>query len=194
MKIWKAILATLVIFAAGMFAGGLVAKRVIGQKPPPIPAPPVDMQQRFYGKLKKELALTADQTNRLDKIFVEGNARVKIIWDLMAPELQKERDEVFENIRAVLTPEQREKFEKLAKERPRKPDGDGRRGPKPGETNRSKEPRPAARRRPDAERRSLTWRVWFLFDTAETGRAQRFDVEGVTLRPSRLGGAESAFP
>jgi Spy/CpxP family protein refolding chaperone len=142
-KTWKAILATLVIFAAGMFAGGLVTKRVFPQKPPPIPAPPVDMQQRFYQKLKKELDLTAEQTNRLDKIFVEGNARVKIIWDLMAPELQKERQEVFENIRAVLTPEQREKFEKLAKERPHKSDGDaGRRAPKPGETNRNKGPRP----------------------------------------------------
>jgi Spy/CpxP family protein refolding chaperone len=143
-KLWKAILATLVIFAAGMFAGGMVAKKIIPQKPLPMPAPPVDMQQRFYQKLKRELELTADQTNRLDKIFVEGNARVKIIWDLMAPELQKERQEVYENIRAALTPEQREKFERLIKERsPRKPDSDGsRRGPKPGETNRTKEPRP----------------------------------------------------
>jgi Spy/CpxP family protein refolding chaperone len=143
-KIWKAILATLVIFAAGMFAGGMVAKKVIPPKPLPMPAPPVDMQQRFYQKLKKELELTADQTNRLDKIFVEGNARVKIIWDLMAPELQKERQEVYENIRAVLNPQQREKFEQLTKERPpRRPDSDGqRRGPKPGETNRSKGPKP----------------------------------------------------
>lgn len=139
MKIWKVILATLVIFAAGMFAGGLVAKRLLPPKPLPIAAPPVDMQQRFYQKLKKELALTAEQTNRLDKIFVEGNARVKIVWDLMAPELQKERQEVYENIRAVLNPEQREKFEKLTKERSRRPDSDGgRRGPKPGETNRNK--------------------------------------------------------
>lgn len=139
MKIWKVILATLVIFAAGMFAGGLVAKRLLPPKPLPIAAPPVDMQQRFYQKLKKELALTAEQTNRLDKIFVEGNARVKIVWDLMAPELQKERQEVYENIRAVLNPEQREKFEKLTKERSRRPDSDsGRRGSKPGETNRNK--------------------------------------------------------
>lgn len=144
MKIWKAILATLVIFAAGMFAGGLVAKKVLPPKPLPVAAPPVDMQQRFYQKLKKELELTADQTNRLDKIFVEGNARVKIIWDLMAPELQKERQEVYENIRAVLNPPQREKFEQLTKERPpRRPDSDGsRRGPKSGETNRSKGPKP----------------------------------------------------
>ena len=143
MKIWKAILATLVIFAAGMFAGGLVAKKVLPKKPLPIPAPPVDMQQRFYQRLKKELQLTADQTNRIDKIFIEGNASVKIIWDLMAPELQKERQVVYDNIRGVLNPEQREKFEQLIKERPqRKPDFDGsRRGPKPGETNRNREPR-----------------------------------------------------
>jgi Spy/CpxP family protein refolding chaperone len=126
-KIWKVILATVVIFAAGAFAGGLLVRTFLPPPPPPPkqPVPPVISQQRFQEKLKRELQLTADQTNRIDKIFGESNARIKIIWDLLNPEMQKERQEVYENIRAILTSEQRDKFEQLLKQSHRP---DGRRG------------------------------------------------------------------
>jgi len=136
-KIWKVILATVVIFAAGMFAG-VVAGRKTQPPPPPAakePIPPISSQQRFYGRLKKELQLTPEQTNRIDKIFAEGYEQVKLIWDLLNPELQKHRQEVYDKVRVALTPEQREKFEKLIKERPsmRKPDdGQRSRSPKQG--------------------------------------------------------------
>lgn len=116
MKIWKVILATLVIFAAGAFTGVVVTKarapKVLPAEPP---VPPVLGQQRFQHKLKKELELTGDVTNRIDKIFADSNARIKIIWDLLNPEMQKELKEVRDNIRAELTPEQREKFEQMLK-------------------------------------------------------------------------------
>jgi hypothetical protein len=122
-KIWKVILATVVIFAAGALAGGLLVKTLT---PPPLPPkPPISpiiSQQRFQDKLKRELQLSADQTNRIDKIFHESNARIKILWDLVGPEMQKERQEVYENIRAILNAEQREKFEQLLKQSHR-PDG-----------------------------------------------------------------------
>ena len=75
------------------------------------------VQRRFQEKLKRELELTADQTNRMDKIFHESNARIKILWDLVGPEMQKERQDVYDNLRAMLTPEQRYKFEQLLKQR-----------------------------------------------------------------------------
>ena len=129
MKIWKVILATIVIFAAGAFAGGIFVKTLTPAPPPPKPpAPPVLSQQRFQEKLKRELLLSADQTNRIDKIFGESNARIKILWDLVGPEMQKERQEVRESIRAILTPEQRDAFEKLLKEPPHRPDGQRRSG------------------------------------------------------------------
>lgn len=136
MKIWKVILATVVIFAAGMFAGGLL----VNNTRPPQFFP----QQFFQARLKKELQLTADQTNRLDKIFVESNARRKTLMDLIEPEMKKERREVHEEIRAILTSEQREKFEQLLKQPPpHRPDG-SRRGPRPGtnSTNNVKLPPP----------------------------------------------------
>lgn len=131
MKIWKVILATIVIFAAGAFAGGMFVKsrvRIVEAVKPPIP--PILAQQRFQARLKKELALEGDQTNRIDKIFAESNARIDIIWKLLGPEMQKELREVHENIRAELTPVQREKFEQLLKQSHRS-EGQ-RRGPKPG--------------------------------------------------------------
>jgi Spy/CpxP family protein refolding chaperone len=143
-KIWKVILATLVIFAAGMFAGGIAVNKFRPAPPPPKPpVPPILSQHRFQEKLKKELQLTADQTNRIDRIFAESNARIKIIWDLLGPEMQKERKEVYESIRAELTPEQREKFEQLLKEPPRRPDGQ-RRGSHPG-TNQTNTASPAVK-------------------------------------------------
>ena len=129
MKIWKVILATLVIFAAGMLAGGLLVDNV--RKPLTQPAKQGTTgflpQQFFRDRLKKELQLTADQTNRLDKIFTESNARRKLLTDLIDPEMKKERQEVHDEIRAILTSEQREKFEQLLKQPPpHRPDGRGR--------------------------------------------------------------------
>ena len=54
----------------------------------------------------------------------------EILWDLIGPEMQKERQEVYGSIRGELTPEQREKFEQLLKHPPYR--GDGRRGPRGG--------------------------------------------------------------
>lgn len=128
MKIWKIILATVVIFIAGAFAGGMFVKsRTVIPAVPPQPIPPILAQQHFQQKLKRELQLTGDVTNRIDKIFAESNARIKLIWDLLNPEMQKELKEVRDSIRAELTTEQKEKFEELLKQS-RRPDG--RRGPR----------------------------------------------------------------
>lgn len=135
MKLWKVILATIVIFAAGALAGGMLVKTFTPLVPPPNPpVPPILSQQRFQEKLKRELQLTADQTNRIDKIFHESNARIKILWELVGPEMQKERQEVRESIRALLASEQRDKFEQLLKEPPHRSDrSDGqRRGSRTG--------------------------------------------------------------
>lgn len=130
MKIWKVILATIVIFIAGAFAGGMVVKsRTVVPPAPQPPVPPILAQQRFQQKLKRELQLTGDVTNRIDKIFAESNPRIKIIWDLLNPEMQKELKDVRDSIRAELTPEQREKFEQMLKQSHRP---DGRRGPRGG--------------------------------------------------------------
>jgi hypothetical protein len=141
-KIWKVILATVVIFAAGVLAGGLVMKQILPKpQPPKPPVPGILSQQRFQSRLKEKLHLTPEQTNRIDRIFAESNERVRILWGLIGPELQKELQAVRESIRAELTPEQKEKFEHLLK-RPERPEKSEARHGRAG-TNRSDSPAPA---------------------------------------------------
>ena len=121
MKIWKVILATIVIFVAGAFAGGMLVK--LSRPKPETPPPPFLTQQFFKERLKKELHLTADQTNRIDKIFSDSGANMKILWDLIGPEVEAEKREVRDKIRKELTAEQREKFEQLLKQPPHRPEG-----------------------------------------------------------------------
>ena len=137
MKAWKVILATLVIFAAGLVTGSFLAK---GSKPllptqpiRPDPAPPVPwiVQERFLQTLQRELSLTAEQTARLKAVFADSRERMHILMDLINPELQAEKREVAERIRGELTPEQLIKFEQLLKHPHSRPGeaSDGRRRP-----------------------------------------------------------------
>lgn len=121
MKIWKVILATLVIFAAGAFTGALVVKST---QPTPvkefISLPGQMFQGRVLEQMKKELNLTPEQNRRMEEIFSENHKRMKILWDLINPEVQAELKEVRDKVRAELTPEQRTKFEEMLKHPPQR--------------------------------------------------------------------------
>ena len=128
MKIWKVILATLVIFSAGLLAGGLVVKSF---QPPVQPVrqtnavPERWMQRMLLERMKAELSLTADQKQHIEKIFADSQGRMSELWDIINPEIQTELREVREKIRAELKPEQSEKFEQLLKRPPqRRSDGE----------------------------------------------------------------------
>ena len=133
MKVWKVIIATLVIFAAGFVTGGLLVKQKKTVPPSPQPPPvarveppnPMLMQQRFLEhRMKRELNLSPEQTGRIEKIFAESGERIRVLMDLIGPELHGELVDVRDKIRSELDPEQREKFEQLLKQRR----GDGRKG------------------------------------------------------------------
>jgi hypothetical protein len=136
---WKVILATLVIYSAGLVTGGLLVRQGAPpfRRPPPPPGPglqqalPPILQQRFLERMKVELALTSDQYQRLERLFAESRERTRIIMDLVRPELQGEVRAMREKIMAELTPEQRRQFEDFM--RRGRPPGEGpgplRRGP-----------------------------------------------------------------
>jgi Spy/CpxP family protein refolding chaperone len=120
-NIWKVIFSTLVIFAAGLATGSFLSRESKPQQQPvlrPEPAPPVPawiVQQRFLQTLKRELDLNPDQVKRLDSVFEDSRQRMRILMELINPELQAEKREVADKIRAELTPDQRVKFEQLLK-------------------------------------------------------------------------------
>jgi hypothetical protein len=130
---WKVILATIVIYGAGVMSGGLLVNRVdhsrfrpqhrpdfpalsvnsntaiSGQSPmvPRSPRPPDFMSRPFLQQLDEELHLKPDQHEAIQKIIDEGQ-------NLMRKTTTDTRLE----IRDVLTQAQRDKFDDLVKRPP----------------------------------------------------------------------------
>ncbi len=118
MSTWKVILATLVIFSAGLFTGALLVKQMT--PPAPVPSPQfgrIEMLRR----LSRILSLTPEQNERLDTIMRESQERTKVYWELLEPELRTEFRKTRDEIREVLTPEQRKEFDERLKQRQRWP-------------------------------------------------------------------------
>lgn len=111
---WKVILATLVIYGAGVMTGGLLVNLTAKSKPrAPLPPQPIINIQRpeFLRRLDRQLALTQEQFETIEEIINESNDRTKALWEPIAPALKAELREVHDKIRAVLTADQRKKFE-----------------------------------------------------------------------------------
>lgn len=146
--------------------------------------------------MKREMQLSPEQTEKLEKIFTESRERIKIIWNLLGPELHTEHRKVLEEIRAELNDQQKKKLEELLKRRageiPTRPAADVIRpantapaarpstpipAPPTPATKRRPIPRPSARRRltrsggPPACRRAVASRP------ADGGVVSRWGVE-----------------
>ena len=149
MKIWKVILASLVIFAAGILTGAVMNRfyhhphRFLPLREPLVvaPAPGVNsnsnreprlnlpfgrppgrsLAKEFLERLDKELKLDGDQHKRVEKILNESQKHTKEIWEKIAPEMREEMKKSREQIREVLTPEQNTRMDELLKLAPKPP-------------------------------------------------------------------------
>jgi Spy/CpxP family protein refolding chaperone len=146
---WKVILATVVIFGAGVLTGGLLVDYIAhshsknphrpqanaGAHPPTnniapahwpeIPPPRLAeiMGKRFVQQLNDTLQLTPEQRVKIEKIIADGQDRNHELWTNVAPKMRAVMQEVNQQIRAELTPEQLKPFEELLKHPPRRPSG-----------------------------------------------------------------------
>jgi hypothetical protein len=125
-NVWKIILATLVIYSAGLLMGGLLVKQTQPPRPvprsfePPVPGPEFVRQPKiFLERLDREVHLTPEQRRRLEIIFQESHERTRILMSLINPEMQAEFKDVREKIKAELRPDQWVRFEQLMRLRPR---------------------------------------------------------------------------
>ncbi len=150
---WNVVLATVVIFGAGVVTGGLVVSHAdqtlqnrpnrqhfVPLWPPPgrmVQGPPegrasLDRQTtEFLFSVSRELGLSAEQSNHIEQIVREGQELTRATWAKVLPELRKEMDDVREKVRAELTSEQRDRFDELLRQRQRRrpdemPGGPGR--------------------------------------------------------------------
>ena len=117
----------MVIFGAGVITGGLLVHRTGGVKKvrPIKPATtnavtqnvtPSQMQRmEFLVRANRELELTPEQRERIERILKEGQERTRQIWETVGPDMRKELQLVRERIKVELTPEQRRRFEELMK-------------------------------------------------------------------------------
>ena len=143
MNSWKIILAIVVIFGAGALTGGLLVNyaelphpkdvqrpsdegnpqpqannRDYDQPRPqdlPKPRPPEMLGKQFVQQLDKSLHLTQEQRAAIAKIVADGQERNREIWTNVAPQMHKMLQDVRQQIREQLAPEQRKQFEELLK-------------------------------------------------------------------------------
>jgi hypothetical protein len=143
---WKVILATVVIFGAGVFTGGLLVNCIDHphsknahhaqanadthppenhDQPRPQDIPPPRLAERmgkqFVQQLNDTLRLTPEQRVKIEKIIADGQERNHEIWTNTAPKMRAVMQEVNQQIRAELTPEQLKPFEEMLKHPPRRP-------------------------------------------------------------------------
>ena len=149
MNTWKVILATLVIFVAGIVTGGLLLnytnnpahrarKQVQSENPRKsqtpaqmapnaareirVPLPPnILLRKDFLERMNRELKLSPEQHERIEKIIGEGQDRIKDHCKRIEPEVKAELAETREKISAELTPAQQCLFTELLKQRPGNP-------------------------------------------------------------------------
>jgi Spy/CpxP family protein refolding chaperone len=70
-----------------------------------------ERRERYRAQLKAELGLTDDQQKRVDEIVAALRAKYRAIEEQSGPQIDAARQQARNEIRAVLTPEQRPKFE-----------------------------------------------------------------------------------
>jgi hypothetical protein len=137
---WKVILATVVIFGAGVMTGGLLVNYVdhshhshrppesAQQRPPEnhdhADPRPQDISRpgladrlgkQFLQQLDDKLQLTSEQHDKIAKIVAEGQERNHEIWTNVAPKMLAIMQDVNRQIRGELKPEQQRQFEELVK-------------------------------------------------------------------------------
>ncbi len=111
----KAIFLVAAVFVLGTALGGVSSYFILKRTVAASPAPLTDQQKhvRRVERLTNELSLTGEQQKRLDEILTELEAQYKAIHDGTVPQIDQARHETRNKIRAILTPEQKPKFEEF---------------------------------------------------------------------------------
>jgi Spy/CpxP family protein refolding chaperone len=106
--VWVAIVFLLGAAVGGMFGYGY-AHRSVSAASAPQPEP-VRRAQRVE-QMTRDFGLTTDQAKQLDAILMQWHAEVKAVHDQSDAQIQQLRQKGRDQIRVILTPEQKPKFE-----------------------------------------------------------------------------------
>jgi Spy/CpxP family protein refolding chaperone len=122
---WKVILATMVIFGAGVVTGGLLVRQTMPAVPSKqshqnainrsIPTAPGVTRVEFLRRAQRELNLSPEQREQADKIISASQERTKKIMEPVASTIRDELKQTRDQFRALLTPEQQARFDEMLK-------------------------------------------------------------------------------
>ena len=106
-----------VVFLLGAALGGMLGYVFAHHTAMAAPAQMTDAQKRAQKveRLTQELNLTASQQQQLDAILTSVQSEYKVIRQSTEPQIDQARQKGREQIRAILTPEQKPKFEEFLK-------------------------------------------------------------------------------
>jgi protein CpxP len=113
----KAVLWIVAVFvlgaALGVVSGYLFAHRVSAAGTGPAPLSDDARRQQKVAQLTKELGLTPDQQSEIDAIFQDTSAKFKAVHKESDAQMETLRQAGRDRVRAVLTAEQKPKFEEF---------------------------------------------------------------------------------
>ncbi len=118
------VLATVVIFAAGVVTGSLITRKTTRFQ---IAQPfwgRFEMTRRAVDDMGRRGQLTPEQHVRLDEIIRDHQELIADYFNILEPDVQQVFRKMRENIREELTAEQRKQFEELSRKRVNNRPGD----------------------------------------------------------------------
>ncbi len=114
----------MVIFGAGVLTGGVLSWRLqdagLARRSHRAsqPASPGGWRFEFLRRAQRDLDLSPQQRERVDKILKESQERMRSVMEPVAPQIRAEMQRAKDEFRSVLTPEQQKRFDELLKKPP----------------------------------------------------------------------------
>lgn len=110
-----------IVFVLGALAGSLVTYKTYQHRVEGImKGEPRTMREFIVRRLDRELHLDANQREQLRAIVEETHGEIKKVRKQTRPQIEEILSRSQEKVRALLRPDQREKYEKLMEERKKK--------------------------------------------------------------------------
>jgi len=110
----RAIALVLLVFVLGIALGAVGTYVVAGRRVAGAPgqgSSHKERRARLVEQLTHELNLTADQQKQLEAILTDMQGKYRALRDQIAPQSEQIRQQGREQIRGILTPDQKPKFE-----------------------------------------------------------------------------------
>lgn len=111
----KAAIWVVIVFLLGAAGGAMLgfgyAHHSVSAASAPLPEP--ERRAKGVARLTQELGLTSDQAKEVDAIIMQRHAEMKAIHEQSDSQIDQVRQRGRDQIRAILTPEQKPKYEEF---------------------------------------------------------------------------------